>query len=251
MGLPLRTIAGMKRAAVAVLAILLLAGCGAGAAGAQKRVLVVSEAAGYVHASIPAAVAELERLGRADPRYEVRRLSGFAALTPAALRGADAVVFANTSGEPAFGASRRAALLRFVRAGGGILATHSAADAFARTWPAYGAVLGGRFSHHGPIRPERLVVSDRGHPATRGLPARLTITEEFYEFSDRPRRRAHVLVRRSARGDHPLVWCRTEGRGRVFYDALGHRIETWSDPRQRRLVRGGLEWVLGLARGRC
>jgi type 1 glutamine amidotransferase len=42
------------------------------------------------------------------------------------------------------------------------------------------------------------------------------------------------------------VWVRTPGRGRVFYDALGHFTATWSDPRQRALVRSGLRWVLRL-----
>ena len=40
-----------------------------------------------------------------------------------------------------------------------------------------------------------------------------------------------------------LVWTRRYGRGRVFYDALGHFGATWRDARQRRLMADGLRWA--------
>ena len=44
----------------------------------------------------------------------------------------------------------------------------------------------------------------------------------------------------------PLVWARRHGRGRVFYDALGHLTETWRDHHHfRRVLRRGLAWALG------
>jgi type 1 glutamine amidotransferase len=43
----------------------------------------------------------------------------------------------------------------------------------------------------------------------------------------------------------PLAWAHRFGRGRVFYSALGHKIEHYSDGLLRRHVLGGLEWVLG------
>ena len=222
-----------------------------------KQVLLVSEARGFVHDSIPAAVAAFEDLGRRSTRYDVVHLrAGAAGLTPARLDRAAGVVFANTSGELPFSATQRAALLRFVRRGGGVVATHSASDAFLGTWPAYGRLLGARFDRHGKPRTGRVAIEDRGHPATRRLGPALRIFEEFYAFEQAPdpRRVAHVLARldTGAGGpDRPLVWCRREGRGRVFYDALGHFPETWRDRRHRRLVAGGLAWALGLEPGGC
>jgi len=111
-------------------------------------------------------------------------------------------------------------------------------------WPGWESLLGGRFDHHGtPGAVERVRV--RAHPATRGVPARFSLPEEFYVHQPGVERRTRVLARWGA-ARRPLVWVRTPGRGRVFYDALGHFSATWSDPRQRALVRSGLRWVLRL-----
>ena len=48
-------------------------------------------------------------------------------------------------------------------------------------------------------------------------------------------------------GDYPQAWTRTDGRGRVFYTALGHRDDIWSnDPVFRAHVAGGIRWALSL-----
>jgi type 1 glutamine amidotransferase len=249
--------AAVRSSAPVAAALLLLALAAPATEAAQRRVLVVSEARGFKHDSIPAAVSLLERLGARSPRYSVQSLRRASSLTPTRLRGAHAVVFANTSGE-LLDAVQRRALVRFVRRGGGFLGTHSASDTLHRS-PAYGRLLGGEFARHPAPATGTLVVEDRSHPATRRLPAAFQLMEEFYEFRSSPRRRAHVLVRLdpstvpgATPGDRPLVWCRREERGRVFFDALGHFTDTWSDSRQRALVAGGLSWVLGLQRApRC
>ncbi len=202
----------------------------------QPDVLLVTEARGYVHASIPAARAAIRAL---EPEIDVREIRG-AGLTAAALRSADAVVFANSNGELPVD---RPALRRFVRRGGGLAGFHSASGMF-DDWPGWEGLLGGRFDHHGtPGAVERVRV--RAHPATRGVPARFSLPEEFYVHQPGVGRRTRVLARWGA-ARRPLVWVRTPGRGRVFYDALGHFTATWSDPRQRALVRSGLRWVLRL-----
>ena len=58
-------------------------------------------------------------------------------------------------------------------------------------------------------------------------------------------RRARVLVRWGSPVRAPSARVGPQpGRGRVFYDALGHFPATWPDPRQEALVRSGLRWVL-------
>jgi type 1 glutamine amidotransferase len=98
-----------------------------------------------------------------------------------------------------------------------------------------------------------VIVEDRRAPATRLLPASFDIHEEFYVFTHDPRPHVHVLARldTARRGaDRPLVWCRRPAHGRVFYDALGHFSQTWSDPRQLAMASGGISWAAGLG-GRC
>ena len=43
--------------------------------------------------------------------------------------------------------------------------------------------------------------------------------------------------------DHALIWWRCEGRGRVFYSALGHKAEAWADPAHLRMVDGAIGWA--------
>ena len=182
------------------------------------------------------------------PEGAEEALGGFAgAFAP---RSADAIVFANTSGELPL--PDREAFLRFVRQGGGFVGTHSASDTF-HAWPQYAAMLGGEFQRHPPVSERgRLVVEAPRHPTMRRLPRAFRILEEFYEFVSPPRRRAHVLVSldpasisNEMGADHPLVWARRYGRGRVFYDALGHFKATWADPVHRRLLADGLDWAVG------
>ncbi len=48
-------------------------------------------------------------------------------------------------------------------------------------------------------------------------------------------------------GDCPQAWERTFGKGRVFYTALGHRADIWSnDPVFRAHITGGIRLALGL-----
>jgi uncharacterized protein len=235
-----------------MVAAILFGGLPAVADARQKRVLVVSEARGFVHDSIPAAISFYVELGRRSPRFDVVHLGGAARLTRSRLSRAEGVVFANTSGELPL--PDRGALVRFVRSGGALVGTHSATDTL-HSWPGWSRMLGARFQRHGAPTTGRVVLEDRRHPATRRLPASFRLREEFYEFTSSPRARAHVLLRLDPssvpdelRPDIPLAWTRRFGRGRVFYDALGHFPETWSDTRQRRLVAGGLRWALRLGR---
>ena len=234
--------AGICAAVVAV-------GASAPADAAQKRVLLVTEARGFVHDSIPDATAFFKSLGARSRRYDVVQLEGATQLTRRRLARANAVVFANTSGELAL-PSRRA-LLRFVRRGGGFIGTHSATDTL-HSWPGYARLVGGEFGRHGAVESGRVNVSARPHVTTRGLPRSFQITDEFYEFTAPVPAHARVLARLDPESvpdelgsTLPLAWARRYGDGRVFYNALGHRKETWSDPNFRRLTSRGLAWALG------
>ncbi len=167
---------------------------------------------------------------------------------PALLKHAGAVVFLLTSGELLFRPSQKHALITYVHEGGGLIGFHSATDTF-HHWPGYLAMIGAEFSHHPAPSTEQLLVEDRSTPMTQALPRSFAIHEEFYVFKHDPRPLVHVLARLNTPNGHPdrpLVWCRRAGRGRVFYDALGHFPQTWSDPRQLALIAGAMAWATGL-----
>jgi len=245
----------IRRALLLLGVAAVVAACGSAAGGAGPsskplRVLVLTQTRGFRHASIPNGEALLKRLG--DRRLQFSFLSGAEQL-PGALHGASAVVFLLTSGELPLSASGKRALVRFVRDGGALVGFHSATDTF-HHWPGFISLIGAEFSHHPLPSTQRVLVEDRGNAATHGLGASFSIHEEFYVFRHDPRGHVHVLARLDTGPggpDRPLVWCHRVGRGRVFYDALGHFPQTWSDARQVTLVRGGIEWALGLAGRGC
>lgn len=214
----------------------------------QRTILVLTQTLGYHHMSIPTAVAAVRRLAAQDTHYRVVFLSTATELTPRALLGASAVMFLLTTGELPMSTVDKRALVAFVRRGGGLIGFHSATDTF-HHWSAYKQMIGAEFSYHRHGW-GTLIVEDPNNPATRGLPRRFRMYEEFYVFKHDPRPQVHVLVRLDTGPDgpdRPLVWCRRFGEGRVYYDALGHYAATWENPIQLTLAAGGIDWAVGLA----
>ncbi|MGC4971410.1 ThuA domain-containing protein [Streptomyces sp. DT199] len=211
------------------------------------RLLVLTRTTGYRHDSIPAGIAALRTLGD----FEVHATEDPAALEQS-LDDHAAVVFLSTSGEILTPAGRER-LAAYVEAGGGFVGVHAAACTEC-DWPYYGELLGARFARHPLHQPGKAVVEDHDHPATRHLPAVWEFTDEWYDFRTNPRGSVRVLAtadESSYEGggmgaDHPLVWCRDHGRGRVFYTALGHAPEAYEDPAFRAHLLGGITWAARL-----
>ncbi len=237
---------------VAAFALVVLHGVRPAAQAAERpALLVVTETAGFRHGA--AIAAGLRELRREEVRggFVVREVTRFRDLRPEDYAAARGLVLLQTSGTPELDEAGRARLLGAVRGGLPLLAFHAATDTF-HGWSAFHRMLGAEFRDHPNVGVGRVRIEDRGHPATAGLRS-FRIREEFYRFrrSPDPRRAARVLasldmasVGGKPAGDRPLVWSRTEQRGRVLYSALGHRPETWSDLRHRILLRGALDWAL-------
>jgi type 1 glutamine amidotransferase len=219
------------RAALLALAVA-AGGCGD---EPETEVLVFSRTTAYRHAD----AIEAGRDALKD------RFAATVTEDPAAfedLGGVDVVVLLHTNGPGVLRGGQRAAFERWVRAGGGVVAIHAAANAD-RDWAYYGELLGGaRFRDHrpGPLQREDVVVEDAAHPATAGLPARWSREDEWYRFAPEPGPAAHVLA--TVDGD-PMVWATQLDRGRALYSALGHAGAAWSEPRYREHVFAAVEWA--------
>lgn len=131
-------------------------------------------------------------------------------------------------------------LIQFVESGGGLVAIHCASHAF-RNSPQYGALVGGRFLSHGngtfPVK-----IIDAQHQITRGLKA-FDATDETYIHNELNRDNRVIMVRDEAGGYEPYSWWRTQGKGRVFYTALGHDEKTWNDPNFQNLIERAIRWA--------
>ncbi|QVQ52632.1 ThuA domain-containing protein [Spiractinospora alimapuensis] len=208
---------------------------------ASPRLLVLTRTTGFRHPSIPDGIAAVRELG-ATHGVTVDATEDPTTFTPRELERYAAVVFLNTSGT-VFNAPQRAAMERFVTAGGGFVGVHAAADT-EEDWPFFGHLIGARPHDHTPTRTATLRVTDPTHPATRHLIDGVwTTTDAWYEFHDAPEPHSRVLL--ATDDDHPIAWTHRMGGGPVFYTALGHGTESYHDPRFRAHLLGGIRSCLG------
>lgn len=161
-----------------------------------------------------------------------------AALNPENLRRYAAVVNYTTDRE--IGDREYTALLDFVRAGGGYLGVHCASDTW-RNQPDSKRLLGGRFVSHPPQLEIVTEITDLAHPITRGLGS-FAVFDELYVM-DTAGADWHLLAQSPSYGVQPVAWVRDEGSGRVFYAALGHNRETYTEPTFRTMLGRAALWA--------
>jgi cytochrome c len=216
-----------------------------------KRILVFSKTAGFRHDSIATGVAMFRELALANG-FAVDASEDANLFNDTSLRDFQAIVFLNTTGD-VLTPPQEAAMERFIRSGGGFVGIHAAADTeWQGNWLWYRGLLGAVFKNHPAQQDATLQVISTAHAATRDLPARISLTEEWYNFRDlNPTNYVILSVDESTYsggdhgGCHPISWFREYEGGRSFYTALGHRKETYARPDFRSHVLGGLKWVLG------
>jgi len=210
---------------------------------------MLTATAGFRHDSIAAARQALTSLGSSSGEFTVTATEDVSAVNAATLANYDVLFFALTSGELAFTDAQKADILAFVSNGRGFLGAHSATDTL-YGWPEYGALVGAYFKEHPWTRHASVIVEDPAHPTATGLGDRFSIEEEFYTFRENPRNRVHVLLRLDAAsvgasGDYPLAWVQPYGKGRVYYNALGHFASTWADTQFQRQIAAAIRWSAG------
>lgn len=153
---------------------------------------------------------------------------------------------------PTLDPANQRGLERFLEEGAGIVALHGSSASFKES-DAWHQMLGGWFlGHLRGTHPLKVSIVDRRHPVTAGVADFEAIDEEYcHELTSGVER--HVLARFAARpegslcpnGPAEMMWTRQIGRGRVFYNSLGHDAATWKHPAWQQLVIQGLRWAAG------
>ena len=267
--------------------LLCLLSLSAFAADAPKRkVLFFTKSSGYEHDVIsykkgqPSfAEKQLTEIGAANGIEFVFSKDG-SKFSPAYLAQFDAVMFYTTGDlcsegtdkNPPMSMAGKQALFDFVKSGKGFVGTHSAADTFhtdneAVKGPerftnhgdkadAYVCFLGAEFIRHGKQQVGTNKVIDKTFPGFEKVGDSFSFQEEWYTLKDfRPE--IHVLSvfnDPALEGDdykrpaYPNTWARNEGKGRVFYTAMGHREDVWTNPTFQQILIGGLKWANGDAK---
>jgi type 1 glutamine amidotransferase len=211
------------------------------------RVLVFTRTAGFRHDSIPAGIQAVRELG-AEGGFTVDATEDPSRFTTANLAGYRAVVFLSTTGD-VLDDAQQAAFESYIRAGGGFVGVHAAADT-EYDWPFYGELLGAYFAGHPPVQHATGRASDPLGPAW-------SRTDEWYNFRGRPN--AHVLAtvdESSYTGgtmgaDHPIAWCKEYAGGRSFYTAGGHASAAYAEPAFRAHLLAGILYATGRRNADC
>jgi len=176
-----------------------------------------------------------------------------------------------TDKQPPMTPAGKEALFEYVRGGKGFVGTHSASDTFhtnnedhkgpdryanhGEKADAYVRFLGGEFIKHGAQQVAKNTVTDPKFPGFENVGREFAFQEEWYSLKDFTPD-IHVLtvidapamkVEEYQRPPYPSTWARKEGKGRVWYTALGHREDVWTNPIFQDILVGGIKWALGQA----
>jgi hypothetical protein len=241
------------------LAMLILSVCLFGDAR-PLNILVFSKTAGFRHDSIPAGISCLEKIA-ARNGWRTTSTEDSSAFSDQDLAKIDVAVWLMTTGD-VLGPAQQEAFRRFMRSGKGFVGVHSATIT-ENDWPWFVGLIGAKFTGHPPTQSGRLVIEDRKHPAVPdSIPSPWVSVDEWYSFDRNPRNTTRVLISidessyavddnqwfpgvKQRMGDHPMVWCQDYEGGRVFQTALGHTVESYSDPLFIAHLEGAIRWAAG------
>ncbi len=237
---------------------------------AKKSVLVFTKSSGFEHAVVKRSGNQLSIVENVVT--ELGKKNGFDANCSKDGRIFDSTEFhsysavfffttgdlkqSGTDGNPPMSPAGKQTLLSAVEQGLGFVGCHAASDTFhtqpdpadlSNRYVAHGAdsdpylrMLGGEFIIHGGhprLQTADVIVNDPSFPGLAGVQSPVSLNEEWYSLKDF----APDLERRP----YPVTWARMQGKGRVFYTAIGDRPENWENSFFLNLLSGGLRWSLG------
>jgi len=136
--------------------------------------------------------------------------------------------------------------LSFIRNGGGWVGIHSVTETF-QSNPEHVRMAGGSFTKHEPYRKMHILRIEGDHPILEGI-ENFDIMDEFYYHDRCDLEDKHILLVCQSPDDQlvrPIAWTKMYGKGRVFFTALGHSVESCSNPNMLRHVTQGIAWAAG------
>lgn len=195
--------------------------------------------------------------------------------SPEYLAQFDAVIFYTTGDlcspgtdqQPPMTAAGKQALFDYVKGGKGFVGLHSATDSFhtaneskkgpdryvnhGKDADPYVCFIGGEFIIHGDQQKATNKVINPKFPGFEKAGDSFTFHEEWYSLKDfNPDIHALTVIDSPKmkgsmydRPAYPTTWARQEGKGRVFYTAMGHREDIWTNGTFQDIVTGAIRWV--------
>ncbi len=242
-----------------VVALVLVVGSGPSGAGGKTpekgKLLYLTLCTGYHHQSIGLSEKIIKEMGEKSGAFQVTVTQDVGAFTKENLKNYSAVMF-YTTGELPFTDAEKSALVEFLQSGHGFVGVHSATDTWYE-WGVYNKIIGGYFNDHPWHQLVTVDVVDPNSKLVSSLGKSFQITDEIYQIADFQADTSNVLLRLNPTsvdlnksGVHrryygwPIAWTRMFGKGRVYYNSLGHEEAVWNDPRYQDMLLQGIKWVM-------
>ncbi len=244
------------------------------------RVLFLSKSAGFEHSVVRRTGGEPSHADRVLAEIAEREGWELTTTKDASLINAedlakyDVVIFMTTGdltatnehrgiiggeGSPTMPANGVADLTAWVEAGGGFVGFHCATDTFhgadGEVSP-YIALIGGEFKTHGAQFEGTVSRAAPEHPVAASFPEKWKIKDEWYvltnispdveviaELLPGPAREAQKKIYDFE--SQAIAWTIERGEGRVYYNAMGHREDVWSNATFQRTVVDAINWGAG------
>jgi len=142
-------------------------------------------------------------------------------------------------------------VLKAVESGVGLAGCHGGmCDAFRKDvdWQ---FMTGGNWVAHPGNSTTYPVVIKTDSDLLKGLP-NITVTSEQYYLHVDPAVKVHATTpfpiadgphTVNGKVDMPVVWTKGWGKGRVYYNALGHSADMFDEPTTREMMRRGFNWA--------
>lgn len=230
---------------------LIIVSCGGNKRDGEPKVLVFSKTAAFKHASIPAGIAALQKLGQ-ENGFVVDTTKNAEMFTDENLQNYSAVVFLSTTGN-VLDQFQEAAFERYIQAGGGYVGIHAAADT-EYDWGWYNDLAGAQFLSHPRGTPNAdFIIKDKNFIATEFFTDSVwNRDDELYNYKKiNPDVNVLMTLDEStyeggANGDfHPIAWYHDFDGGRAFYTGGGHTDESYSEDLFLKHVLGGIKYAIG------
>ena len=233
----------------------------------SRRLLVIESLEGMSHNTIPLTNVMIQRMGEKTGAWTTMFSNDLDNLRYPKVKEFDAIFLNSIVGEFLPDPSIRADLVRYVNEGGGIGGIHGTPWA-SRNWDEFAEMIGAQSAPH-RIENGVLRVYDKDNPIVRPFNYEdLPFREEYYRFEDSGSGRlrwdtVRVLLivdldekvpastdkpwtgyRRPDRV-YPVAWIREYGKGRVFYNSMGHMNDTFMKPEIVGHFLAGMQYILG------
>jgi len=232
-----------------------------------RKLLVIESLEGMSHNTIPHTNVMIQRMGEKTGAWTTVFSNDLSNLRYPKVKEYDAIFLNSIVGEFLPDPAMRADLVRYVNEGGGIGGIHGTPWA-SRNWDEFAEMIGAQSAPH-RIENGVLKVYDKDNPIVRPFNYEdLPFREEYYRFEDSGNGRlrwdkVRVLLivdldekvpnstdkpwpgYRRPDKVYPVSWIREYGKGRVFYNSMGHMTETFFRPEIVGHFLVGMQYILG------